>query len=110
MKFNFKELASVVATLGHKSKPEDVDDMIKQLDEDGSGTVDFPEFLIMMAKTMNQDDKKEDLKQAFDLFDENNDGFIRCFFLHLKYSTSNLCFSLFLKYIYFKSDVNCVNL
>ena len=51
--------------------------MINQLDEDRSGTVDFPEFLNMMAKKLNEDDKVGELRQAFDIFDENNDGFIR---------------------------------
>ena len=80
----------MIASLGHKSKAGDVEDMIKQLDEDGSGTVDFPEFLIMMAKKMNEDDRKEDLKQAFDVFDENNDGFIRS----IRISLFSLCWDL----------------
>ena len=44
---------------------------------DGNGTVDFPEFLNMVARQMVEDDSSNDLRQAFDLFDENGDGFIR---------------------------------
>ena len=51
--------------------------MITQLDADKSGTVDFPEFLNMMAKTMHNNEKADDLRQAFNVFDDNNDGFIR---------------------------------
>ena len=40
--------------------------------------MDFPEFLNMVARQMVEDDSSNDLKQAFDLFDENGDGFIRC--------------------------------
>ena len=74
---SFQELASVIASLGQKTPQKDIDEMINQLDEDGSGTVDFPEFLNMMAKKLNEDDKVGELRQAFDIFDENNDGFIR---------------------------------
>ena len=48
------------------------------MSRDGNGTVDFPEFLNMVARQMVEDDSSNDLKQAFDLFDENGDGFIRC--------------------------------
>ena len=74
---SFQELASVIASLGQKTPQKDIDEMINQLDEDRSGTVDFPEFLNMMAKKLNEDDKVGELRQAFDIFDENNDGFIR---------------------------------
>ena len=77
---SFQELSSVIASLGQKTSQKDIDEMINQLDEDGSGTVDFPEFLNMMAKKLNEDDKVGELRQAFDIFDENNDGFIRSVF------------------------------
>ena len=77
---SFQELASVIASLGQKTPQKDIDEMINQLDEDRSGTVDFPEFLNMMAKKLNEDDKVGELRQAFDIFDENNDGFIRSVF------------------------------
>ena len=47
------------------------------MSRDGNGTVDFPEFLNMVARQMVEDDSSNDLRQAFDLFDENGDGFIR---------------------------------
>ena len=70
----------MIASLGQKTPQKDIDEMINQLDEDRSGTVDFPEFLNMMAKKLNEDDKVGELRQAFDIFDENNDGFIRSVF------------------------------
>lgn len=46
----------------------DIDDIIERIDVDGSGTIDFKEFLTatMNAKRLTQGDV---LKQAFDLFD-----------------------------------------
>ena len=77
MQISIQELTDAVISLGHKAKESDIEDMITQLDADKSGTVDFPEFLNMMAKTMHNTEEADDLRQAFNVFDDNNDGFIR---------------------------------
>ena len=66
-----------VRTLGHRTKEKDIEEMLRQLDGDGNGTVDFPEFLNIIAKKMCEDDSNDDLRQAFDIFDEDGDVFIR---------------------------------
>lgn len=35
------------------------------MDADGSGTIDFAEFLTMMSRKMNANDTEEELKQGF---------------------------------------------
>jgi Ca2+-binding EF-hand superfamily protein len=50
--------------------------MINEVDEDGSGTIDFEEFLVMMSKKVKLSDEEEDLKEAFKVFDRNGDGSI----------------------------------
>ena len=55
--------------------------MIKQLDVDNDGTVNFHEFINMMARNMLDETSRDEYRQAFDIFDENNDGFIRYFAL-----------------------------
>ena len=72
-----EELEEVVRSLGQVTRPEDVREMISQLDADKSGTVDFHEFLIMMAKKMVAGEEDDELRQAFHVFDDNKDGFIR---------------------------------
>lgn len=43
----------------------------------GDGQIDFNEFLIMMARKMQEGDSGEDeLKEAFKVFDTNGDGLI----------------------------------
>lgn len=42
----------------------------------GNGCVDFPEFLTLMAKKMNDGDAEEEMKEAFRLFDKDGNGFI----------------------------------
>ena len=39
--------------------------MINEVDADGNGTIDFPEFLTMMARKMKDTDSAEEIKEAF---------------------------------------------
>jgi centrin-1 len=41
---------------------------------DGSGTIDFPEFLQMMTAKMGDRDSKEEILKAFRLFDDDETG------------------------------------
>ena len=45
--------------------------MISDLDEDGSGTIDFDEFLDMMTARMSDKDSREDIQKVFKLFDDD---------------------------------------
>ena len=46
------------------------------LKKTGNGTIDFPEFLTMMARKMKDTDTEEELKEAFRVFDKDGNGFI----------------------------------
>ena len=48
-----------------------------QVDADGNGTIDFPEFLTMMARKMKDTDSEEEIKEAFRVFDKDGNGYIR---------------------------------
>ena len=50
--------------------------MINEVDADGNGTIDFPEFLNLMARKMKDTDSEEELKEAFKVFDKDGNGFI----------------------------------
>merc|ERR1711904_649212 len=45
-------------------------------DKDGDGTIDFPEFLSLMARKMKDTDTEEGLIGAFKVFDRDGNGFI----------------------------------
>ncbi len=45
--------------------------MISDLDADGSGTIDFEEFLDMMTARMSDKDSQEDIMKVFKLFDDD---------------------------------------
>ena len=47
-----------------------------KIDADGSVTIDFPEFLTMMARKMKDTDSEEEILEAFKVFDKDGNGFI----------------------------------
>ena len=46
------------------------------LDHDGSGELDFEEFVSGMSKFSSSEDREAKLRFAFKIYDINNDGFI----------------------------------
>lgn len=45
-----------------------------QVDADGNNSIDFPEFLTMMARKMKDTDSEEEIMEAFKVFDKDNNG------------------------------------
>ncbi|KAG8078248.1 hypothetical protein GUJ93_ZPchr0007g3346 [Zizania palustris] len=70
------ELGTVMRSLGQNPTEVELKDMIAEVDADGSNTVDFQEFLGLMARKMKDTDSEEELREAFRVFDKNQDGFI----------------------------------
>lgn len=54
----------------------DLRGMVKEVDKDGNGSIEFDEFLLMMARKLKAADGEEEMHQAFRVFDKNGDGFI----------------------------------
>ena len=50
--------------------------MINEVDIDGNGTIDFPEFLSLMARKSKEVDTEEELIEAFKVFDCDGNGLI----------------------------------
>ena len=50
--------------------------MIREVDEDGNGTIDFGEFLEMMARKLNKIDIEAELLEAFKVFDRDGNGLV----------------------------------
>ena len=61
------------------------------MDKDGSGVIDFEDFLALMTSKMGERDSQEEILKAFKLFDDDNTGKItfknlkRCASLKIKY-------------------------
>lgn len=50
--------------------------MVNEVDKDGTGSIDFPEFLTMMSLKINEENAEEELREAFKVFDGDGNGFI----------------------------------
>ena len=65
-----KELGTVMKSLGQNPIEAELQDMINEVDADGNGTIEFPEFLNLMAGKIKDTDSQEELKEAFRVFDK----------------------------------------
>ena len=60
--------------LGFEPKREEIKKLISEVDKDGTGVIDFPEFLDMMTAKMAERDPREEMLKAFRLFDDDESG------------------------------------
>ena len=51
--------------------------MINEVDADGNGDIDLPEFINLMNRRRKQADQEDELAEAFKLFDRRRVGLIR---------------------------------
>jgi calmodulin len=69
-----EELGDAMRALGSDPDPEELQQMVDEVDEDGSGEIEFDEFLLLMSKQMVATDPNIDLEKAFDIWDDDHDG------------------------------------
>jgi len=67
-----EELGQVMRSLGQSPNETELRDLIKEVDVDFSGTIDFQEFKALMIA--QQGDRQSRLKLAFSVFDEDSSG------------------------------------
>lgn len=63
-------------SLGQNPTEAELQALITDIDTDGNGTIDFAEFLTLMARNMKNADSEEEIKEAFKVFDKDGNGFI----------------------------------
>lgn len=68
------ELGQVLRSLGQTPTQNELNDMINEVDVDGSGSVEFAEFVILMTHKVREMDKEEELKEAFAVLNKDKDG------------------------------------
>ena len=86
--------------------------MIEEADRDGSGSIEFQEFLMLMDKAEKEKWTKKDLKQVFTVFDKVNGSVQPRLLLTLTFvqdgngyvSTSELKFVMTRLNVYFSED------
>ncbi|KAJ2789300.1 hypothetical protein GGI18_002486 [Coemansia linderi] len=82
------ELGSVMRSVGQNPTEAELQDMINEVDKDGNGTIDFGEFLSLMARQSSDNNEEEELKEAFRVFDKDGNGFISA--AELRHALTNL--------------------
>jgi Ca2+-binding EF-hand superfamily protein len=70
------ELKSAMKNLGLEAKNHTVYQMISDIDKDGTGDIDFDEFLDLMTVKLGDSDSEQDVRKVFDLFDDDKTGYI----------------------------------
>ena len=70
------ELETVMRALGQNLTDTELQDMIREVDEDESGSIDFEEFLQLMAKKLHDSDSEVEIKEAFKVFDKDATGYV----------------------------------
>ncbi|PRQ37797.1 putative EF-hand domain pair protein [Rosa chinensis] len=71
-----KELSDSLENLGIFIPDKELFNMIQKIDVDGDGCVDIDEFGELYQSIMDERNEEEDMKEAFNVFDQNGDGFI----------------------------------
>ncbi|OAY42108.1 calmodulin-like protein 11 isoform X2 [Manihot esculenta] len=75
-RITFEELATAIKSLDQNPTEEELQSMINEVDVDGNGTIEFGEFLNLKARKMKETEAEEELKEAFKVFDKDQDGYI----------------------------------
>jgi len=74
---SFQELQLVMKSMGQRPSEEDLLENVREVSEDYIyDTIEFNEFLQMMSKKQESQHTRTDLKSAFRIFDEDDDGCI----------------------------------
>ncbi|XP_022849765.1 calmodulin-like protein 8 isoform X1 [Olea europaea var. sylvestris] len=88
-----EELATVIRSFDLNPTEKELEEIINEVDSDGNGTIEFAEFLNLMANQIKikyvhicikskraffyqEDDAEEELKEAFKVFDKDQNGYI----------------------------------
>lgn len=71
-----KELKAAMENLGFENKNRTIYDMISDVDKNGTGDIDFEEFLDLMTVKLGESDSEEDVRKVFNLFDDDKTGYI----------------------------------
>lgn len=68
------EFKAIVEELGHTASEQEWNAMMEEMDADQDGSVDFAEFLAVMARRLMLSDNEEEILEAFRVFDKDGNG------------------------------------
>nr|QGQ62242.1 Troponin C [Demodex folliculorum] len=73
-------VSTILRTLGQTFEESDLQQLIIEIDADGSGQLEFDEFLTLTARFLVGEDAEamqEELREAFRLYDKEGNGYIK---------------------------------
>jgi hypothetical protein len=70
------EIGTVLRSLGQNPTQDELEEMVREVDDNGNGEVDFDEFLLLMWKKKIEEDEDIDILEAFKVFDKDGNGSI----------------------------------
>ncbi|KAI1723173.1 EF hand domain-containing protein [Ditylenchus destructor] len=74
-----EELKEAIISIGLQANDSEIDEIIREVDEDGNGEIDFEEFCHCMKKSQNlvtRASNEEIARQCFEVFDQDGNGLI----------------------------------
>merc|ERR1711893_507360 len=70
------QVSTIMKSVGQNPSEAEIQDMVNQVDKDGTGSIDFPEFLMMMSLKIDSENAEDEIREAFQVFDGDGNGFI----------------------------------
>ncbi|XP_040568626.1 troponin C, isotype gamma [Lepeophtheirus salmonis] len=74
------DLDDILRGMGFRPSKEELKEILEEIDEDGSGEIEFEEFCQLCAKFLieepDEETMKAELKEAFRVYDKEANGFI----------------------------------
>ena len=78
--FTADDLDDILRGMGFRPSKEELKEILEEIDEDGSGEIEFEEFCQLCAKFLieepDEETMKTELKEAFRVYDKEANGFI----------------------------------
>lgn len=71
-----EKLKWIMQSLFQDPSETELREMVQEADKDGSGSIDFDEFLMLMVNKDSQLDNMDEMREAFKIFDRNGTGYI----------------------------------
>ncbi|XP_018394459.1 PREDICTED: troponin C-like [Cyphomyrmex costatus] len=72
-------VGTILTMLGHELSENTLQEIISEVDEDGSGELEFEEFCTLAARFLVEEDTEamqQELREAFRLYDKEGNGYI----------------------------------
>ncbi|CAL4119136.1 unnamed protein product [Meganyctiphanes norvegica] len=76
---NLETIGNILRMMGVKFTHANLQEIFEEVDDDGSGLLEFEEFAELAAKFLIEEDEEElkkELKEAFRIYDKDGEGFI----------------------------------